>query len=97
MMKDFNGKGSQHNSKQGIQSKEEIRAGNGSGILRERRGALWSHWLCFAQGSWVQTVLRSFLQLCGKQIDSYQLILIVFSSSLLCDVKFQTISCNSVD
>lgn len=57
MMKDFNGKGSQHNSKQGI----------------------------------------SFLQLCGKQIDSYQLILIVFSSSLLCDVKFQTISCNSVD
>lgn len=56
-MKDFNGKGSQHNSKQGI----------------------------------------SFLQLCGKQIDSYQLILIVFSSSLLCDVKFQTISCNSVD
>lgn len=43
MMKDFNGKGSQHNSKQGIQSKEEIRAGNGSGILRERRGALWSH------------------------------------------------------
>lgn len=44
-MNDFNTQGKVLNTiaNNGIQSEEEIRADNGSGILCERRGALWSH------------------------------------------------------
>lgn len=53
MMNDFNtqGKGSQHNSKLGIQSEEEMRADNGSrNPVREERCTLVTLIVCFAQG-----------------------------------------------